>query len=966
MSPLVQLILLPVAFAWLSPLVARMAGVRQGVESTRTGLEARQELLGRLVAAFPLGLALHVLLTLAPAALEGPTPTAELAWIPEAGLSLSLRLDPLALVACGLTLGVALIATLCARPRPDARPDDAAHLGLTSATLAAALCDSLPGVLSAVGVMVLIAVGLTARAARQLELGPAPGDPARATELRRAARLLWALQTGGLTALLVAGLLLEARTGSLSLAAWPESAAALETDPATPVIIGLVAFGAAALAGLAPLHLAVPPLRHLTSASGSLLTTATIAPAGLCLLVRLAPTLSGHPAWLWAVGAPGLLSLFVGAYQATRQHDMHGILCYGATSQGGLFATLLALCGPTNPAPTLVAVGHLAFFGLARGVMFGVASDVAHAGGTRDLRELGGLRQARPMLWTASLAGTLLLSGLPPFSTFHYNHRALAATEVIPALAEYPSLVPGILGVALGWTFAWSFRLGFHPFFGKPETPRPPEWRPSARTRLGGVALALPLAGLLTVGAVPALQAPLLTALARTLAPASPAAIDPLLAWPGPGPSLAVLIGALVGGTIWFAASRRLIADHERLFPTFSALDGWERLVRALSGSAGRLACRLEAGGATAGASWVLAGAVGLVAWAFLVPGPEQSQGAWWLPSRASAAWSLGVAAGLALVTLGLTGILSDPARRKTGVLVVALGVAVVATAVGGSDLAVAWVAFGAAAASLDWRGNDAVRSSESRLPRLAVALAAGAGATLLVWTALRHAGSPPAGRALLAFGAPPEGGGPNLVATLRLDLFGLPVALGIAALAAAGLALARTRASLREVPPPDVAPPRISRLPSLFDDDVPSASEPAEAPPPTPPEPLPLVPVAIGLLAACLALTGPEQPGGGLGAALLAGLAAAATRGRLVPASTWLIAGGIGIAVTSGLATLFVGEAGPGILLASPASATHLPRWLGLTTARGLEVALVCVAIGVGARVGSDHDRRGGGRWNS
>ena len=187
MSPLVQLVLLPVAFAWLPQLVARLAGSRALPQdaSMQSRIDARWAFLGRAVAAFPLGLAFSVLRGLAPEVLAGPSPTAEISWVADAGLDLRLRLDPLALVACGLTLLVALIATLCARPRPDAPHDDAAHLALTSATLASALCDTLPGALAALGVMTIVAVGIAARTARHLEFGPQPGDGARAAELDR-------------------------------------------------------------------------------------------------------------------------------------------------------------------------------------------------------------------------------------------------------------------------------------------------------------------------------------------------------------------------------------------------------------------------------------------------------------------------------------------------------------------------------------------------------------------------------------------------------------------------------------------------------------------------------------------------------------------------------------------------------------------------------------------------------------
>jgi NADH:ubiquinone oxidoreductase subunit 5 (subunit L)/multisubunit Na+/H+ antiporter MnhA subunit len=920
MSPLAQLALTPLALAWLSPLIARFEACASPVRS------ARLRLVGRLLGVLPLGLALYQLAVLAPDALSGAPPRESLAWIPAAGMTLALRLDALALVACGLILVVGLVATLAARGDTHGAREEGAHMALVTASLWAALSDDLSGAVSAIGVAGLVAVGIAARAARRLEA--AGGRETQAAELRRATRLLWTLQAAGGAALLVAGALLEARTGTHLMSRWTLTGvgAALESDLGSALMVAFFVFGGAALTGLAPLHLALPPLRLLTPGTASLLTSATLAPAGLLLLARLAPALSGHRVWLIGLGVPGLLGLFVGAYQATRQQHLRGILAYGAVSQLGLAAALLAIATPDRPEPAAIAVMHLAVFGLARAVMFAVTSEVAAAGGSEHLGSLGGLRGARPALWLGSLAGTLALSGLPPLFTFFNAHAALAAGYGIPALALYPSVVPGVFAVSLGWTFAWTFRLGFLPFFGKPDAPPPAS--PLPGSWLAGLAIAAPITALLVAGASPELLRPTYDAMLGDLGSGLTASGLDTLPWPAPGAPLVVFVGALIGGTIWFAASRRLIADHGRLFPSFSALDGWERVLRAVSGGVARVVGVLARGGAAGATLWLLAGVVSLVGWTLGLPGPEDEVGAWWLPSRAEAAWDVGLVIGLALTLGGLWGALSAAPRRTVGVAVVSTGLAVAAASTGALDVSVAWVACGAVAVAMRREEAAAELAPPPRLPRLAAALVAGGASAVAVWATLRHHAVGLPGQALASLSELPEGAGGNLSGVVRTDILSPLGALGVAALAAAGLISLPASMSPSGAPlglePDPIDEPRLTRQGLA---------------------------VLVGL-AAALALVGADVPGAGAGAALLAGVAAASSEGRRDPRGPRLVAAGLGLVVVTGLAHMVVAVESDSLLHGAPATLDGSSVWAAIDTGLGLDLGLLCVALGLGASV--------------
>jgi multicomponent Na+:H+ antiporter subunit D len=53
-----------------------------------------------------------------------------------------------------------------------------------------------------------------------------------------------------------------------------------------------------------------------------------------------------------------------------------------------------------------------------KGLLFLTAGTVEKVTGTRDLRQLGGLRKILPVTSLTSLAGSLAISGLPPFNGF--------------------------------------------------------------------------------------------------------------------------------------------------------------------------------------------------------------------------------------------------------------------------------------------------------------------------------------------------------------------------------------------------------------------------------------------------------------------------------------------------------------------------------------------------------------------
>ena len=66
-------------------------------------------------------------------------------------------------------------------------------------------------------------------------------------------------------------------------------------------------------------------------------------PAGVFLLVRLWPVLSGTELWFWLVAGTGLATMLFGAVVALFQSDIKGLLAYSTISHLGLITALFGL-----------------------------------------------------------------------------------------------------------------------------------------------------------------------------------------------------------------------------------------------------------------------------------------------------------------------------------------------------------------------------------------------------------------------------------------------------------------------------------------------------------------------------------------------------------------------------------------------------------------------------------------------
>ena len=72
------------------------------------------------------------------------------------------------------------------------------------------------------------------------------------------------------------------------------------------------------------------------------LHSATMVKAGVFLLARMHPALSGTPLWFWTLLIVGGFTMLLGAISALRYYDLKAVLAYATVSQLGILVMLLA------------------------------------------------------------------------------------------------------------------------------------------------------------------------------------------------------------------------------------------------------------------------------------------------------------------------------------------------------------------------------------------------------------------------------------------------------------------------------------------------------------------------------------------------------------------------------------------------------------------------------------------------
>jgi multicomponent K+:H+ antiporter subunit A len=142
-----------------------------------------------------------------------------------------------------------------------------------------------------------------------------------------------------------------------------------------------------------PFHFWLPNAMAAPTPVSAYLHSATMVKAGIFLLLRLSPVLSGTELWFLLVSLTGAVTLAYGAYIALLKHDLKGLLAYSTVSHLGLITFLI---GMESQLSTVAAVFHVINHATFKASLFMAAGIIDHECGTRDMRRINGMFRVMP------------------------------------------------------------------------------------------------------------------------------------------------------------------------------------------------------------------------------------------------------------------------------------------------------------------------------------------------------------------------------------------------------------------------------------------------------------------------------------------------------------------------------------------------------------------------------------------
>lgn len=319
------------------------------------------------------------------------------------------------------------------------------------------------------------------------------------------------------------------------------------------------------------------------------LHSATMVKAGVFLLARLWPSLSGSEEWFWIVGGAGAATLVLGAYCAMFQNDLKGLLAYSTISHLGLITLLLGL---NSPLAAVAAVFHILNHATFKASLFMAAGIIDHESGTRDIRKLNGLIKLMPFTATLAMVASASMAGVPLLNGFLSKEMFFAETVFINSTAWVEAALPVIATIAGTFSVAYSLRFTVDVFFGKPaedlpHTPHePPRWMRAP--------VELLVFTCLLVGIFPAqMVGPLLAAAAQPVVGGTLPEYS-LAIWHGlNAPIIMSLIAMSAGIVLYLLLRAPLVRGHFAYPPLIGRFNGKRLFERSLV-SMMRLARRLE------------------------------------------------------------------------------------------------------------------------------------------------------------------------------------------------------------------------------------------------------------------------------------------------------------------------------------------------------------------------------------
>ncbi|KMK64980.1 monovalent cation/H+ antiporter subunit A [Puniceibacterium sp. IMCC21224] len=585
------------------------------------------------------------LLTNLPSVLAGEVVMARIDWMPLLGLNFTLMLDGLGFFFAVLILGIGLLIIAYARhylSRDDNMGEFFTYLLLfQGAMVGIVLSDNI--------LLLLIFWELTSLSSFLLI-----GYWKHLPEGRQGARMALVVTGMGGLAMIGGMLILGQIVGSYDLSVILQHRELIQADPLYVPALILILLGCFTKSAQFPFHFWLPHAMAAPTPVSAYLHSATMVKAGIFLMARMWPVLSGTPEWIGIVTTAGLITMVLGALIALFKHDLKALLAFSTVSHLGLITMLL---GTGTAFGAMAAVFHILNHATFKAALFMSAGIVDHEAHTRDIRRLGGLRRLMPVTFMIATLAALSMAGIPLLNGFLSKEMMLEET-LHTTLFGMPLLVPVLATIGSLLSAAYCFRLIGHVFLGpvrddypsKPHDPGPGLWLPP------GILVTL----VVVIGVAPFLAEPFVKIVtASLLGIEADVPDDHFKIWHGLVPALYMSITAVIGGVLLMVLYRPLLRAWEAA-PRPEAKVIFDMIVEGAARLAQKIIFALHNGAFTRYAviATIAMLAAGFHAWSTgTVSAPTRAMQA--ANPVAIAGWAMLVAASCALVLLHRNRLLS-------------------------------------------------------------------------------------------------------------------------------------------------------------------------------------------------------------------------------------------------------------------------------------------------------------------